>query len=323
MASNLALVVSPSSSQSVIDAFLAGRSPQTLRAYRSDLESFAAFLGETDSIRAADQFFALSQAEANRVALGYRNDLIERKLQPASINRKLAALRSFVKLARLLGHISWNLEDIPGVKSEAYRDTRGPGLDAMRTIFQSLEGKEDLKSRRDYAILRLLFDLALRRSEVCQLSYPEDLDLSNNRIWVLGKGRTEKTPLTIPASTREALESYIVARGQEPGSFFLNVDRAGKGSGLTPTSLYRMLRKLGADLGLEVRPHGVRHTSITLACRLAQKQDIGLDEVRQFSRHKSVSVLQIYLDQDRNVQGALADLVSQTQSFIGGKNESQ
>ena len=61
-------------------------------------------------------------------------DLLKRGLATATIARRLAALRSMVKLARALGRIAWTL-DIAGPKAEPYRDTRGPGLDGWRTLW--------------------------------------------------------------------------------------------------------------------------------------------------------------------------------------------
>lgn len=73
-----------------------------------------------------------------------------------------------------------------------------------------------------------------------------------------------------------------------------------------------MLRDLGRDAGLKVRPHGLRHTAITEACKAAQANGIGLEEVLDSSRHsrKSIAILMVYRDRERNVQGQLTSLVS-------------
>ena len=78
----------------------------------------------------------------------------------------------------------------------------------------------------------------------------------------------------------------------------------------TGTSLYRIIRRLGEQVGLRVRPHGLRHTAITEACKLAQAKGMGLEEVLDFSRHRDVKVLMVYRDRERNVQGQLATLVA-------------
>ena len=64
------------------------------------------------------------------------------------------------------------------------------------------------------------------------------------------------------------------------------------------------------QVGLKVRPHGLRHTAITEACKLAQAKGMGLEEGLDFSRHRDVKVLMVYRDRERNVQGQLATLVA-------------
>jgi integrase/recombinase XerC len=107
------------------------------------------------------------------------------------------------------------------------------------------------------------------------------------------------------------LTAWLEVRGTEPGPLFTNVDRAGKGLRLTGTSVYRVIRELGRRSGAgHVRPHGLRHTAITEAVKAAQAHGIGLEEVLQFSRHSDVRTLLVYRDQERNVQGRLAQLVA-------------
>jgi integrase/recombinase XerC len=59
---------------------------------------------------------------------------------------------------------------VPGVRSEVLKDMRGPGVPAVRRLLKAAAGKEnEPKAARDVAILRLLFDLALRRAELVGL----------------------------------------------------------------------------------------------------------------------------------------------------------
>jgi integrase len=51
----------------------------------------------------------------------------------------------------------------PGEKIKRYRDTCGPDLDGVRRLLAHLERRCDPKAIRDRAIVRTLFDLALRR----------------------------------------------------------------------------------------------------------------------------------------------------------------
>jgi integrase/recombinase XerC len=294
--------------EELLAAFLSGRNDGTRRAYSQDLDDFRRFLAVGIVSEAARLLLSRGHGEANALALAWRANLQERRLQAATINRRLAALRSLVQLARTLGIVPWTLE-VRNVRSESYRDTRGPGRRGVRLLLDEVERRGDRKALRDRAALRLLYDLGLRRSEVVGVDV-DDLDLDAGAVAVQGKGRTQKTKLTLPEPTKAALHAWLDVRGTEAGPLFTNLDRAGKGCRLTGTSLYRIVRRLGEQVGMKVRPHGLRHTAITEACKAAQANGMGLEEVLDFSRHRDVKVLMVYRDRERDLQGQLATLVA-------------
>lgn len=299
-------------SAALVFSFLSGRNERTIQAYKQDLADFSTFMGTENVDEAARLLLAGTHGDANSHALSYKSSLVSRGLQAATVNRRLASLRSLVKLARTLGMVPWSLE-VENMKSESYRDTRGPGKSGFVALLnQASHIKNGKKSVRDRAALRLLHDLALRRGELVALDL-EDLDLSSGTVAILGKGRTQKELLTLPDPTKEILKEWLEVRGTEPGPLFVNMDRAGKGNGrLTGNGLFKIVRGLGQKNGLKVRPHGLRHTAITEACKAAQANGMDLEEVMDFSRHKNVKTLMVYRDRERNVQGRLASLVAAT-----------
>ena len=147
---------------------------------------------------------------------------------------------------------------------QPYRDTRGPGRDGFRAMLDAAGAQPGPKGLRDVALLRLLHDLGLRRSEAVRLDI-DDVDLPGNRISLLSRGRSWKEPVTLPEPTRAALAAWLEARGSEPGPLFVNFDRAGKGHRLTGTAVYHIVGRLGAKAGLTVRPQELRHLAITTA----------------------------------------------------------
>jgi integrase/recombinase XerC len=165
---------------------------------------------------------------------------------------------------------------------------------------------------RARAILRLLYDLGLRRGEVVALDVA-DYDPARSALKVLGKRRLEKTVLSLAGPTKEALDAWLSVRGDSPGAVFINFDRSKKGGDrLTSHSLYRIVRELGEKAGIKTAPHGLRHTAITEAIKAAQANGIGLEEVLDFSRHRDVKVMMIYRDRERNVQGKLSALIAES-----------
>lgn len=290
---------------SFVETFLAGRSPRTLQAYRQDLSDFAHYLGAATAEDATRLFLSGGKGPANETAWGYRADLLARGLAPSTVNRRLAALRSFVKVARLFGLVDFSL-DVEGVKSQSYRDTKGPGRSGVRRLLDELASRTGQKASRDRALVRLLYDLGLRRGEAVSLDL-EDVDLQAGTVSILGKGRTERETLTLPAPTKAALDAWVSVRGAEAGPLFVNFDRAAKGSRLTGRSVARVLASLGDAVGLRVRPHGLRHAAVTEALDATGGN---VRAVQRFSRHRDLRVLTMYDDNRQDLGGEVARLVA-------------
>lgn len=298
------------SGERILRAFLAGKKPATLRAYRRALEDFRKFTRHKTIDKAAAELLASDPGPANELALEYRQYLQERKLAAATVNLRLAALRSLVKLARKLGMVSWTLE-VDNMPVEAYRDTAGPGLAGVIAILKAVKGRTP-KALRDRAVLRMLYDLGLRRGQLVSLDVT-DLHFNGQgaTVDVVGKGKTQSKKFSLPAVTRAVLERWLAVHPTGTGALFRNFDPAHKGDGrLSADGVYLLVRSYGAKAGVTVRPHGLRHTSITEAVKAAVEAKIGLDEVLQFSQHKDVRTLMIYRDRERDVQGTLAELVA-------------
>ena len=289
----------------LVAAFLEGRKATTLDAYRQSLEDFARYAHAASIDDAARLLMSRGHGEANRLALAYRADFLRRELAPSTVNARLAALRSLVRLAGTLGLVPWHLE-VPGVKARAYRDTRGPGREGVRAILGNAARRADRKGARDVALVRLLHDLGLRRAEAVALDVA-DVDLEGGAVLIVGKGHNEKERFTLPDPTAAALKAWIVVRGAEPGPLFVNLDRARKGRRLTGRSVHRIVERLGKQAGIKARPHGLRHAAITEAL---DKTGGDVRAVQKFSRHADVRTLQVYDDARTDVAGQVARMVA-------------
>ncbi len=290
----------------LIEAFLAGRNKRTQTAYSRDLEDFRAHAAQETVSDLAGWLLSLPHGEANGAVLDYRASMVDRGLGSATINRRLASVRSMVKLANVLGMVPWKLE-VANVKGQSYRDTRGPGKAGFNGVLTLMEGRRDAKGLRDLAAVRLLHDLGLRRGEVVSLDL-EHVDLDLGTVSVLGKGRTEREAITLPDQTQAALAEWLQARGEWPGPLFTSFDNAGKGDGrLTGAGLYAVVRRLGDLAGIKLRPHGLRHLAITSALDLTEGNTRA---VQRFSRHRDIRTLQIYDDNRTDLGGEVAKMVA-------------
>ena len=295
--------------RSALSIWLASfRSPNTRRAYEKEIQAFASFCGaEVDE--AASWLLTRTEAEAHNAVDIWRADKLARGNAPATINRSMAALNSFVTSARRGGFTTLRLE-AKGEKSASYRDTAGPGLDAVLKMLAVARHQPNRhKAARDVCILQLAFGLALRRAEIAALDVG-DVDLEAGRLSILGKGHAERIFLTLTPEIKAALAEWLAFRKcQEPmAPLFVSVSRSRRDGRLTADGIYRLIRHdLGGMAGVKARPHGIRHTAITEALNR-----VGGDfrKVRAFSRHSSLDIIRAYDDARADYGGEIAAILT-------------
>jgi integrase/recombinase XerC len=291
------------------------RSEHTRRAYTAGFRALAAFLGVPDERAALNTLLAAGSRGAQALVLRFRQSLVARELAPATINLRLAALASAVRLARLSGTVDWDLL-LPRVRhSGARRESRGPEVADVRRLLAAAAAQEnEEKAVRDVALLHLLYDLGLRRSEVVGLD-AGDVDLERQTAAVARKGGGgARVLLELPEPTATAIAAWLAVRGAAPGPLFVELSRRGDRGRLAAGGLYFVVRRLGEEVGVRARPHGLRHASITSVLRLAADRGVPLPEVFAATGHApaSVGVVLGYYDRGRSRQGELARAVAAT-----------
>ena len=287
------------------------RSENTRKAYRRDVERFfVATAGQQPEPELLNQFFSLTRGEAMAIVLKYKADLINRQLAEATVNRNLSAIKALASLARRMDYCSWDLSDVQGEKTTSYRDTSGVDEVAIMAILKSPD-RSKLRGKRNYAILRLLWENALRRGEVvtCNIA---DFDPEARQLAILGKGRgAQKELISLSGKATEALQDWLQARGEaEPGeALFIALDNVNRGHRLTGESIHYITRTAGKQAGVKklLSPHRIRHSSITAALHHTGGD---VARVQKLSRHKKVETLMIYNDRRENHQGEVTAILS-------------
>jgi integrase/recombinase XerC len=265
------------------------------------------------------QFLSLHQPEAVYQVLQYRQLLIEAKLAPSTINVRLSALKSFVDYARTVEQCRFNLADVSCLKVETYSDTTGIAVAGFKAMLQ-IPDHSTIKGIRDYAILRLLWDNALRRNEICSLDVG-DFDKSG-RLSILGKGKIQKSQIDLSPATTIAIEQWLAARdkyrsrsvscGESSDPLFTSLDRRSKGHRLDGSTIYRLVREFSEAAGIDkiVSPHRIRHSAITA---YLDASDGNIRAAQGLSRHTNLNTLTRYDDNRHKYQAiatnTLADLV--------------
>ena len=293
----------------LLERWKEGRSPQNLRAYGNDLQSFSAWMMAPSVGAAITALLSMSQGEANEIVRSYRSGLIDQGVASATINRRLSALRSLVALGKEFGYVAFDLAT-KNVRAEAYRDTRGPDPDIMVELLKYAKAQPHrAKAARDVAIFLLLgYGRALRRGEVVALDL-DHFDSRGSRLSVLRKGKRERKLLSLDPLVTARLRAWVALRGKEPGPLFIQVGKGGgvlAGRRLSGDGIHKILQTMGAKLGSVIRPHGLRHAAITAAL---DESNGNVRAVREFSGHASMETLLVYDDNRKDVGGEVASKV--------------
>jgi integrase/recombinase XerC len=169
--------------------------PRTRQEYSKSIDYFCRFgLANAARSMAPDrspsiflqEFLDSTKQQAIHLVLEWRQHLLDEDKASATINLRISALKSLVEYAGKQDACSFSLSEIKSLKSQRYKDTPGVSVDDYRSILDLVDRSTDL-GIRDYAILLLLWDLALRREEVVSLDI---WDYLPGRLMVKDKGES-------------------------------------------------------------------------------------------------------------------------------------
>ena len=264
-------------------------SPNTVAAYRRDLEGFVEWAGRAD---------IEDPAAVDRIVLRrYLAFLGTRGFEPRSIARKASSLRRYFAWLRHAGIIDADPARslrAPAGKGRLPHVLNASELEVLLDDPPARVTEDPLEVRlRDDAILEVLYGCGLRVGELCRLDLP-DVALRNRTLTVWGKGgKQRQVPLGEPAA--EALAGWL-ARGRPlmlsgdvsppPGdeaALFYNR----RHHRLTPRDVRRLLDRRAAA---PTHPHALRHTYAT------HLLDGGADlrAVQELLGHADVATTQLY-----------------------------
>jgi len=268
-------------------------SPQTRRAYVSDLRDLSCFMEGQQVEGIAREKKDLEDFDQLHLRM-YLASLYKRRLQKASIARKLAAMNTFFRYLMREGCIGVN--PLAGL-SAPRKDMLMPKHLSVDEVFDLLGDQftDDIKGMRDRAILELFYSTGIRLSELTALNM-EDVDFEQALIKVSGKGRKERiVPVGIPAL--KILKDYLERRGSL-GKAGNPDDRKGPlitgrdNERINPRTVERIVDKYMQRSGSQkkISPHALRHSFAT------HLLDAGADlrSIQEMLGHESLSTTQRY-----------------------------
>jgi integrase/recombinase XerC len=277
--------VSRGTFHALLDAFLEelklrGRSPHTLRAYRSDLRDFAELLGR------------LGVASPRQIALIHVRRWVQHRREEGgrdgerSVARRLSALRTFFKFLERQGELEGNPAAL----------VRAPKRRAALAAGE--RGRAPRHALRDRAVLEVLYSAGLRVAELCALRLSDVRD--DGTLLVHGKRRKQRLAV-LGRPAERALAEWLpqrarlvklakLAKNSAPASeaVFLNPG----GRPLSTRAIHRIVARGLRRSGVAApgSPHTLRHS---FATHLLER-GADLRTVQELLGHEQVTTTQIY-----------------------------
>ena len=274
----------------LIDSFLdylryeRNYSNYTIEAYSKDLRQFEEYVKVNK-----DNRFAPDEVDADLVRC-WIVSLMDDKMSPVSVNRKLSSLKSFFKFLMKQGSISVNpLRLITGPKTKKplpyfVRDKE------MELLLDGDGFDEDFEGVRDRLILEMLYDTGIRRSELTGIC-DSDVDCDTMQVRVTGK-RNKQRLIPFAEGLKNLIQAYTEVRNREVGSesgwFFVRKN----GEQLSAGIVYNIVKKKLSEIPTLAKrsPHVLRHSFATSMLNNGAE----LNAVKELLGHSSLASTSVY-----------------------------
>ena len=274
----------------LIDSFLdylryeRNYSNYTIEAYSKDLRQFEEYVKMNK-----DNRFVPEEVDADLVRC-WIVSLMDEKISPVSVNRKLSSLKSFFKFLMKQGGISVNpLRLITGPKTKKplpyfVRDKE------MELLLDGDGFDEDFEGVRNRLILEMLYDTGIRRSELIGI-HDSDVDCETMQIRVTGK-RNKQRLIPFAEGLNDLIQAYTEVRNREVGSesgwFFVRKN----GEQLSAGIVYNIVKKKLSEIPTLAKrsPHVLRHSFATSMLNNGAE----LNAVKELLGHSSLASTSVY-----------------------------
>ena len=274
----------------LIDSFLdylryeRNYSNYTIEAYSKDLRQFEEYVKLNK-----ESVFVPGDVDADLVR-SWIVSLMDEKISPVSVNRKLSSLKSFFKFLMKQGSISVNpLRLITGPKTKKplpyfVRDKE------MELLLDGDGFDEDFEGVRDRLILEMLYDTGIRRSELIGIQ-DSDVDFGAMQIRVTGK-RNKQRLIPFAEGLKNLIQAYTEVRNREVGSesgwFLVRKNGEQWSAGIVYTIVKKKLSEIPT---LAKRsPHVLRHSFATSMLNNGAE----LNAVKELLGHSSLASTSVY-----------------------------
>jgi len=266
-----------------------GAGPRTRRAYGADVRQFACW-ATWQRIEAVEVTHRLLRRYAAALSCGYDGGG-EHRAAPATVARKLAALRAFFRMLREHGLIDSNPADLLAAPKRGQRLPEVLSPEQVSALLDRIPTSTPL-ALRDRALFEVAYSSGLRAEELVSLQVAS-IDFDGEQLRVEGKGsKTRIVPVGEPALA--ALARYLeraraaLCSGEREPALFLSKS----GRRLSTSDVRRRLRVWCHHAAVQgsVQPHTLRHSFATHLL----EGGADLRSIQELLGHASISTTQIY-----------------------------
>jgi integrase/recombinase XerC len=258
-------------------------SRHTVLAYHTDLQQFSDFLSNTfPDIKSETADYGIIRS--------WIISLVESGIEPLSVNRKIACLRSYYKFLLRQELINKDpMMKIKVLKTKKQLPSFVKESDMVKVLDQTEFGN-NFHDARDKAILEIFYGTGIRLSELLTLK-ENNIDLRSQTIKVIGKRNKERV-IPFSAGLISVLNEYKTHRNKEierkdHGFFFVTE----KGEPCYPQMIYRRVKKYLEQTSSERKsPHALRHTYATHLLNKGAE----INAVKDLLGHTSLAATQVY-----------------------------
>jgi integrase/recombinase XerC len=257
-------------------------SRHTSRAYRGELERFAAYMGERN----------WKDIDHLRMR-AFLSHLYEEGLSKSSVARALAAIRSFYRWLGREGLVEQNPAALVATPRLPKKLPRVPTIEEMNTVLDSEMPDCASFPERDRLILELLYGCGLRNSELAGIDV-EDVRPAEESVLAHGKGAKQRI-VPFGDSVRAALAAYLPRRQHRLGELRRTTPALlinHRGTRLTTRSIGRIVKRIAVAKGLpaDIHPHTLRHAFGTHLL----EEGADLRAIQEMLGHERLSTTQRY-----------------------------
>jgi integrase/recombinase XerC len=259
-------------------------SKHTVTSYAIDLTQFSLF------IEAKFNITTPKEADYNMIR-AWMISLIENAIEPRSVNRKIASLKSYYKFLLRQGAISKT--PTLQIKSPKVKKRLPVFIEEanMSNLLNDLKFPETFAGMRDKMILELLYGTGMRLSELIEIK-DKNLNTFDSTLKVTGKGNKERI-IPIHQKLEETIKVYNKLKNDTflslKDEYFILTD---KGTKSYPVFIQRIVKQYLTMVSTSEKksPHVLRHT---FATHLLNK-GADLNAIKELMGHSSLSATQVY-----------------------------